>query len=137
MNMEREEGPRESSNRKEGTVAETSSFLQPYVYFTLADPAMLPISPTYVAAGYPLCKPLKCLWKADRQKADSRILTGESILRRPVCVTSAVSECMKLSVCVREPHETRSAKKTRSSGGEERTKDTSSPNQHKKAKQST
>jgi len=36
--------------------AETSSFLQPYVYFTLADPAM-PISPTRVAAGYPLCKP--------------------------------------------------------------------------------
>jgi hypothetical protein len=33
------------------------TFLQPYVYFTLADPAM-PISPTYVAAGYPLCKPL-------------------------------------------------------------------------------
>jgi hypothetical protein len=34
-------------------LAETSSFfLQPYVYFTLADPAM-PISPTYVAAGYP------------------------------------------------------------------------------------
>jgi len=37
-------------------LAETSSFLQPYVYFTLADPAM-PVSPTYVAAGYPLCKP--------------------------------------------------------------------------------
>jgi hypothetical protein len=37
-------------------LAETSSFLQPYVYFTLADPAM-PISPTYVAAGYLLCKP--------------------------------------------------------------------------------
>jgi hypothetical protein len=36
---------------------ETSSYLQPYVYFTLADPAM-PISPTYVAAGYPLCKQL-------------------------------------------------------------------------------
>ena len=36
--------------------AKTSSFLQPYVYFTLADPAM-PTSPTYVAAGYPLCKP--------------------------------------------------------------------------------
>ena len=36
-------------------LAETSSyFLQPYVLFTLADPAM-PISPTYVAAGYPLC----------------------------------------------------------------------------------
>jgi hypothetical protein len=31
-------------------------FLQPYVYFMLADPA-IPISPTYVAAGYPLCKP--------------------------------------------------------------------------------
>jgi len=30
--------------------------LQPCLYFTLADPAM-PISPTYVAAGYPLCKP--------------------------------------------------------------------------------
>jgi hypothetical protein len=27
-------------------------FLQPYVYFTLADPAM-PISQTHVAAGYP------------------------------------------------------------------------------------
>ena len=38
-------------------LAETSSCLQPYVYFTLADPA-LPISPTYVAAGYPLCEPL-------------------------------------------------------------------------------
>ena len=36
---------------------ETSSFLQPYVYVTLADPAM-PISPTYVAADYPLCKSL-------------------------------------------------------------------------------
>jgi len=31
-------------------------FIQPYVYFTLADPAM-PISPTHVAAGYPFCKP--------------------------------------------------------------------------------
>ena len=30
-------------------------FIQPYVYFTLADPAT-PISPTYVAADYPLCK---------------------------------------------------------------------------------
>jgi hypothetical protein len=39
-------------------LAEISSyFLQPYVYITLADPAM-PISPTYVAAGYPFCKPL-------------------------------------------------------------------------------
>ena len=38
-------------------LAETSSFLQLYVYFTLADPAM-PFSPTFVAAGYPLCKPL-------------------------------------------------------------------------------
>jgi len=38
-------------------VAETSSFLQPYVYFTLADPAPMPISLTHVAAGYPLCKP--------------------------------------------------------------------------------
>ena len=28
--------------------AETSSLLQPYIYFTLADPAV-PISPTYVA----------------------------------------------------------------------------------------
>ena len=37
--------------------AETSSFLQLYVYFTLVDPA-LPFSPTFVAAGYPLCKPL-------------------------------------------------------------------------------
>jgi hypothetical protein len=37
-------------------LAETSSFLQPHVYFTPADPAM-PISPTHVAAGYPLCKP--------------------------------------------------------------------------------
>ena len=35
-------------------LAETSSFSQPYVYFTLADPAM-PFSPTYVASGYPLC----------------------------------------------------------------------------------
>ena len=34
----------------------TSYFLQTHVYYTLADPAM-PISPTYVAAGYPLCKP--------------------------------------------------------------------------------
>jgi hypothetical protein len=33
-----------------------ASFLQPYVYFTLADSEM-PISPTYVAAGYPLCEP--------------------------------------------------------------------------------
>jgi hypothetical protein len=33
-------------------LAEPSSFLQPYVYFTLADTAM-PISPTHVAAGYP------------------------------------------------------------------------------------
>ena len=35
---------------------EFTYFLQHCVYFTLADPAM-PISPTYVAAGYPLCKP--------------------------------------------------------------------------------
>jgi hypothetical protein len=34
-------------------LAETSHyFLQPYFYFTLADPAM-PISPTRVAAGHP------------------------------------------------------------------------------------
>jgi len=37
-------------------LAETNSFLQPSTYFTLADPAM-PISPTYVADGYPLCEP--------------------------------------------------------------------------------
>ena len=37
-------------------LAETSSSLQPYVYFTRAYPTM-PISPTYVAAGYPLSKP--------------------------------------------------------------------------------
>jgi len=37
-------------------LAETSSyFLQPFDYFTLADPAM-PISQKFVAAGYPLCK---------------------------------------------------------------------------------
>ena len=36
-------------------VAGQPIFYLPYVYFTLADPAM-PISPTYVAAGYPLCK---------------------------------------------------------------------------------
>jgi hypothetical protein len=29
----------------------------PNAYYTLAQPAM-PISPTYVAVGYPLCKPL-------------------------------------------------------------------------------
>jgi hypothetical protein len=39
------------------SLAETNSwFLQPYVYFTLADPAM-PIGLTHVAAVYPLCKP--------------------------------------------------------------------------------
>jgi hypothetical protein len=37
-------------------LAETSSCFLPHVYFKLADPAM-PISPTYVAAGYPFCKP--------------------------------------------------------------------------------
>jgi len=38
-------------------LAETSSFLQPYVYFTLADPAM-PISPTFMWLPVtPLCKP--------------------------------------------------------------------------------
>jgi hypothetical protein len=41
-------------------LAETSSSLQPYVYFTRAYPTM-PISPTYVAAGYPLSKPLHYL----------------------------------------------------------------------------
>jgi len=35
---------------------EACSRIQPYVDFTLADPAM-PISPTYVATGYLLCKP--------------------------------------------------------------------------------
>ena len=43
-----------------------------------------------------------------------------------------MSVCMKLSVSVRvtrlkEPRETRSAKKTKCSGAEERTKDSSSP----------
>ena len=38
--------------REQYGTGQTSSFLQPYVYFTLADPAM-PISPTHVAAGYP------------------------------------------------------------------------------------
>jgi hypothetical protein len=41
-------------------MAETSSCLQPNVYFTLANPAM-PISPTYMAAGYTLCKPFSFL----------------------------------------------------------------------------
>jgi hypothetical protein len=39
-------------------LAETIAFLQPYVYFALSDPPVMPISPTHVAAGYPLCNPL-------------------------------------------------------------------------------
>jgi hypothetical protein len=44
-------------------------FLQTYVYFTLVDPAM-PISPTYVAAGYSLCKPfVNLLFVAGRDQS--------------------------------------------------------------------
>ena len=38
--------------REQYGTGQTSSYIQAYVYFTLADPAM-PISPTHVAAGYP------------------------------------------------------------------------------------
>jgi hypothetical protein len=41
-------------------LAETSSLYTTLRLLTLADPAM-PISPTYVAAGYPLCEPFVCV----------------------------------------------------------------------------
>jgi len=70
----------------------------------------------------------KCLWKADRKKAESRILILEKSMMN---LWTRLSVCMKLSVSVhtcerlREPHETRSAKNTKCSGAEERTMDTS------------
>jgi hypothetical protein len=52
--------------------------MQPYVYFMLADPAM-PISPTYVAAGYPLCTPfVNPLSSAYEQKASEASLETKS-----------------------------------------------------------
>jgi hypothetical protein len=53
-------------------LAETSPFLQPYVYFMLADPAMS-IRPTYVAAGYPLCKPFDLFVGTYRLSSHARL----------------------------------------------------------------
>ena len=56
-------------------LAETSSFLQPYVDFTLADPA-LPISQHMWLPIYPLCKPVACCSATDLQHLPKNPLKG-------------------------------------------------------------